>query len=193
MKREIVNGIGPQMVELATGADVVISATGPVHVLVDSIVQRRTSFRLPETVCELELLCDSDVKWSLRWFVPKPGYELPDPTPIALPSGAYHPESLNDTIARMVRYQVSQAAELGGFDPEEDEDFEDDDDDVPTPYEFEERAAIEESKQRRKRELRAWLKEKRSRAKSTLPTTPAEPADSQAPQVVTTPTAAKPA
>lgn len=65
------------------------------------------------------------------------GRELPDPTPVAIPSGVGRPESLTDTIRRMVRNEMSQAAEAAGSETfEEANDFDEDDDDFVSPYEL---------------------------------------------------------
>lgn len=66
------------------------------------------------------------------------GHEVPDPTPVAVPSGFRRPETLAETVARLVRREVSDAAEAQGFESfEEADDFEVDDDpqDPGTPYE----------------------------------------------------------
>lgn len=68
----------------------------------------------------------------------KPGHrEIPDPTPMEIPAGFKHPESLAEMVQRLVRRQVSDAAEANGFESfEESEDFEIDDMFDPTsPYE----------------------------------------------------------
>lgn len=179
---EVVRGEGPQHVELACGALVKVSAHGVLSCLVRDVFQTRPFFRLPDDVDSFDVVCDEGCQWSISWMVPKPAHEIPDPTPIALPAGAFKPEPLEETIARMVRYQVSQAAQASGFDPEEEEDFEEDDGDddlPPTPYEFEEIAKKEEVKQARLRELRAYAKqktEKARKAREAAQTPPAEPA-----------------
>lgn len=74
--------------------------------------------------------------------VPKPrldknGHEIPDPTPVALPTGFKRPEMLAETVARLVRREISERADLAGFETfEEAEDFEIGDDFEPnSPYE----------------------------------------------------------
>lgn len=66
------------------------------------------------------------------------GHEKLDPTPVAMPAGFKHPEQLTDTIARIVRRQVSEIAESQGyetFDEAEDFDIDDETFDPSTPYE----------------------------------------------------------
>lgn len=65
------------------------------------------------------------------------GHEVPDPTPVSLPSGFRRPETLQEQVARLVRSRLSQLAGEQGDDTfEESEDFEVDDDfDPNTPYE----------------------------------------------------------
>lgn len=65
------------------------------------------------------------------------GHEVPDPTPMALPSGFRRPETLAEQVKRLVRTTLSQqAAEAGHESFEESEDFDVDDDfDPQTPYE----------------------------------------------------------
>lgn len=59
------------------------------------------------------------------------GRELPDPTPVELPFGAQRPESLQDMIRRLVRTDVSRAAEQAGAETfEEANDFEVEEDDA---------------------------------------------------------------
>lgn len=66
------------------------------------------------------------------------GHEIPDPTPIALPTGFRKPETLAETVARLVRHQVSEHAELHGmetFEEADDFDIPDDPSDPSTPFE----------------------------------------------------------
>lgn len=65
------------------------------------------------------------------------GHEVPDPTPLSLPSGFRRPETLQEQVRRLVRTQLSQAAaEQGEETFEESEDFDVDDDfDPSTPFE----------------------------------------------------------
>lgn len=68
------------------------------------------------------------------------GHELLDNTPVELPLGFEHPESLEDRIRRLVRTSVSShAAEQGAETFEEADDFDipDDDSDPITPFEME--------------------------------------------------------
>jgi len=64
--------------------------------------------------------------------------EYPDPTPVALPAGVGRPESLQDTIRRMVRNELSQHAALQGHETfEEANDFADDsEDELISQYEL---------------------------------------------------------
>lgn len=64
-------------------------------------------------------------------------YENPDPTPMEIPAGFKKPESLQEMVQRLVRRQVSEAADAAGFETfEESEDFEIDDMfDPSSPYE----------------------------------------------------------
>lgn len=65
------------------------------------------------------------------------GHEIPDPTPVALPSGFKRPETLAEQVQRLVRSSISRHAEAQGHETwEEANDFEVDDDfDPSTPYE----------------------------------------------------------
>lgn len=67
------------------------------------------------------------------------GYEVPDPTPVALPAGFKEPESLEVMIRRLIRSEEwTRATNEEGFESfEESEDFEIDDDmwDPQSPYE----------------------------------------------------------
>lgn len=59
------------------------------------------------------------------------GREIPDPTPVEVPFAARRPESLQDMIRRLVRTDVSKAAEQVGAETfEEANDFEVGDDDA---------------------------------------------------------------
>jgi hypothetical protein len=64
--------------------------------------------------------------------------EIPDPTPIELPIGYEHPESLESMIARMVRIHSEQAAknELETFEEADDLDMSDDDDGLASEHEL---------------------------------------------------------
>lgn len=177
-KYSLIKGQGPGVVEVATSACVRVKATGTFFCLVEGVILKAASFRLDEAIDRFEIVCDPGVHWNVEWLVPKPGYEMPDPTPIALPAGATRPETLAETIARMVRHQVNQGAASAGFDLADEEDFDDDDDEEPTPYEFEEIAAREERKLAQARKLRAYAKQKRDAYRDRKPRqepTPAEP------------------
>lgn len=64
------------------------------------------------------------------------GREIPDPTPMELPTGFRAPESLESMIARMVRTRISDLADREGMETfDEANDFELDDDDELTPSE----------------------------------------------------------
>lgn len=66
------------------------------------------------------------------------GHEVPDSTPMSLPSGFKRPETLAEQVQRLVRTSISRQAEEAGLETfEESEDFElpDDPTDPSTPYE----------------------------------------------------------
>lgn len=65
------------------------------------------------------------------------GHEVPDSTPMEIPAGFKRPESLQEMVQRLVRHQVSEAADAAGHETfEESEDFEVDDFfDPSSPYE----------------------------------------------------------
>jgi len=70
-------------------------------------------------------------------YLDENGAEIPDQRPVALPLGFKHPEDLAETIKRMVRLEISDAAQAGGEESfEEADDFDVGDDYDPTsPYE----------------------------------------------------------
>lgn len=79
---------------------------------------------------------------SAFWDPPKlneRGQEVPDPAPVAIPAGFARPESMAETIQRLVRGSVSRAAREQGLETfEEAEDFDlddEEDDDRSSPYE----------------------------------------------------------
>lgn len=63
------------------------------------------------------------------------GEQMPDQTPVELPLGYHHPESIQDMISRMVRdATLQQNLENEGFETEEEaNDFDDSDDDHAPP------------------------------------------------------------
>lgn len=66
------------------------------------------------------------------------GHEVPDPSPVVLPSGFKRPETLAEQVQRLVRTHISREAAEAGYETfEEAEDFEipDDPDDPSTQYE----------------------------------------------------------
>lgn len=67
----------------------------------------------------------------------KNGHEIPDPTPMVLPTGFRKPEMLADTVARLVRRELSDRAAAAGAETfEEADDFDVGDDfDPSSPYE----------------------------------------------------------
>jgi len=183
--RSNVSGRGTQVVELAAGADIIFKAGGPCAVLVGGVFQRKAWFRLPEDIDRITVECSDHVHWSLHWIVPKPAYEMLDPTPVALPIGTYHPEPLHETIARMVRHQVSQAAAASDFDTEEEEDYDpdEDDDDKPTRYEYEERAKRAEFDQAQRRHLAEYARKREAARRAKAGQGGHPPAEPTAPPV----------
>lgn len=75
------------------------------------------------------------------------GQELPDNTPVEMPAGHKRPESIQDMIRRLVRTDVSAAAERAGAESfEEANDFEVEEDDAelfPTHHELHEEVVDE--------------------------------------------------
>lgn len=68
----------------------------------------------------------------------KDGSEIPDPTPLTIPSGFRRPETLAEQVQRLVRTHVSRQAQLEGnesFEESEDFDVPDDSPDPSTPFE----------------------------------------------------------
>lgn len=66
------------------------------------------------------------------------GWELPDGTPVVIPSGFKRPETLAEQVQRIIRTEASRRAEEAGFESfEEADDFDvgEDDFDPDTPYE----------------------------------------------------------
>lgn len=177
---ETKSGSGTQKVELACGAQVVVSSTGPVLVLVNGFPQRAV-FRLPDNYDSVEVMCDDEVVWTLRFAACKPRAEVLDPTPVAIPISGRIPESLEQTIARMVRSRVDQLAVQGGYDASDEEDFEDEDDEAPpTRFEYEEQAKLAERTEKAKRYVQAKRKEAREAAErraaaAASPSTPPAP------------------
>lgn len=64
-------------------------------------------------------------------------HEYPDPTPVEMPLGFKRPPTLQEEIQRLIRVQMSQAAQDSGMETfEEADDFEVDEDPDPlSPYE----------------------------------------------------------
>lgn len=170
-------------VPLAVGALVLVHGLqAGTRVEVAGRLMTHRMFQLPPDVDTVRFVKSGDVvaaSYAIEWFPIKPAYEQPDPTPVALPVGAGKPESLQTTIARLVRRQVSEIAQREGFDPEEEEDFEDDGDEfdeAPTPYEFERLAERAELEQKREKAARDFIKRKKAEKRSAEPSPPAEPA-----------------
>lgn len=63
--------------------------------------------------------------------------EIPDPRPIAVPAHLRMPETLAETMKRLIRVELSrQAVEQGNESFEEADDFEVESDEIVTPYEL---------------------------------------------------------
>lgn len=72
------------------------------------------------------------------------GQEIPDPTPVSIPLGYGHPESLESIIARMVGVQISKQAAAKGYETfEEADDFDVQDQDID-PLSVHEMTSMEE-------------------------------------------------
>lgn len=145
MYSEFVNGVGCQSVKLAAGVSVHLLCSGSVGVflvpsgqlIVSGVTHRGFYFDLPEDCDTFDIVCGDCFRWSYRWCSISLPYEVPDPTPIAIPLGAHRPLTLREEMQRMIRSellrsQVNQSA--GTF--EEEDDFSDDED-VPNLSEFE--------------------------------------------------------
>lgn len=72
-----------------------------------------------------------------RGKLDKQGREIPDPRPMSIPAGFKVPETLNDTVQRLVRGALSRMAEAQGAETfDESEDFDVGDDmDPSSPFE----------------------------------------------------------
>lgn len=193
-KKQVINGKGKDHVTLAVGARVQIRSTGDIAVVVNNgVVYSPHNFVLPWSEDTFQIIAGEDTLWSVFWFVPKPGVETPDPTPVAIPANGTIPEPLEMTIARLVRAQVRAAAQADGFDTEDEDDYEEDEeeDDRPTKYEYEERGrrAAKEAEDRKvleryMREKIAKQRAKRSAGRSAVDgAAPPSPAEPTAPQV----------
>lgn len=72
----------------------------------------------------------------------QPGYndrgeEVPDPTPVEVPVGFRHPPTLRETMQRLIREEVSRAAEQSGDESfDEADDFNVDEEEFSSPYEL---------------------------------------------------------
>lgn len=70
------------------------------------------------------------------------GHEVPDQTPVEVPTGLRRPPSIHEEIKRFIRSELSRQAQANEMETfEEADDFEIDDseiDDLPTPYQLRE-------------------------------------------------------
>lgn len=85
---------------------------------------------------ELEKLENLEARIGVR--LDHNGHEVPDPTPLSLPSGFKRPETLAEQVARLVRSErfKQEMAQAGAETFDESEDFDIDDDfDPNSPYE----------------------------------------------------------
>lgn len=131
---------------------------------------RAFDFFLPWETSEFTVEADDAVLWNYAWLARKPGFEQPDPTPVALPIGYQHPPTLQQEIQTYIRdYFVRQGDENSPGDFEEEDDFDDDFDDIETssPYQ------LDDSQERAPRR-RAKVRDKVDGEDSSNPT--AEPA-----------------
>lgn len=73
-------------------------------------------------------------------FLDENGFEVPDSKPMEIPIGWKKPPSLQEQVQRMVRHEMSRAAEKTGqetFEEADDFDIPDDPVDLTSPYEVE--------------------------------------------------------
>lgn len=100
---------------------------------------RFVRFRIPPEVSRIEVRCKERTKWTMTEMVVN-GKEQPDPTPLEVPVGYEHPESLEDSMKRFIRSEVSrhyaEQHQAGTFEDEDDFDIEDEDPEFITPYEM---------------------------------------------------------
>lgn len=75
------------------------------------------------------------------------GNQIPDPTPVEIPVGFGHPESLEATIAKLVRLESQRARDTGEVESfEESDDFDLDDDNAELTSGFQMTAMQEEAR-----------------------------------------------
>ena len=73
-----------------------------------------------------------------RCQLPEVKFEEADPVPVEMPDHVHRPPTLQEDIARYVRFQISQTAEAQGFESfEEADDFTDDDEEADWASQYE--------------------------------------------------------
>ncbi len=104
--------------------------------------QRVLRYKLPPDINTVYVKAEKSTEWTIEWSFYDHS-EQPDPTPVEMPIGYQHPESLADQMRRFIRQEVSAARDddQGSF--EDEDDFEDDDP-ILTDYELTDMQEVEE-------------------------------------------------
>lgn len=104
--------------------------------------QRVLSYKLPADIDTIFVKAEKSTEWTLSWSTYDHS-ENNDNTPVEMPIGYQHPESLADQMRRFIRQEVSAAREedQGSF---ADEDDFADDDPILSKYELTDMEEVEE-------------------------------------------------
>ena len=107
---------------------------------------RALKYKLPPDIEKVFVKAEKSTEWTIEWSYYNPS-EISDPIPVELPIGFQQPESLASQMRRMIKNEVSRAAEEQGFGSFQDEDDFELDEEILTNYEMTDMEEMQEYEQ----------------------------------------------
>ncbi len=107
-----------------------------------SSIARTLRYKLPDDIGKIFVKTEKSTEWTCEWEYNNRS-EVLDNTPVEMPVGYNHPESLADQMRRFIRDEVSAARETDQGSFEEEDDFYEDEETL-TQYEMTDMQEVEE-------------------------------------------------
>lgn len=103
---------------------------------------RTLRYKLPDDIGKIYVKTEKSTEWTCDWQYYN-RQEVLDNTPVEMPVGYDHPESLADQMRRFIRDEVSASRNIDQGSFEEEDDF-DEDEELLTEYELSDMQEVEE-------------------------------------------------
>ena len=149
---------GSKEITCGNGATIIIKSSGQfiVYAMVKkkrelilgpyTTTARILKYKLPDDIEQVFVKCEKSTEWTIEWSWYNRS-EVSDPKPVEIPVGYQKPESLVDQMRRMIKTEMSAAAEEVGYGSFEEEDDFELDEEILTNYEMSDMQETEEYEQ----------------------------------------------